>query len=818
MTRRRRKKSQKNRNDQEKEDYEYRGLVSAETRKSIFIIILLVLALVSFLSLFDLAGALGQFIRQSLGAIFGWGLYLFPVIMLVLGYALLRPEKYDIKPSNCLGLIILFLSYSGLFQFFKDFNEPAVLAQAQGGGYLGFAVYYSLQKVMGSWAGLIILVALLFISLLVTFNTSLPALINKINVFGYLKKRVAKELDEEDEEAWEEEGEETGTEGEAGDFLSAEAENVAEASLSAETPSAAEASASAKETGQPADEDSGQFSKKKITAGRLPKNIVEGLNITFARGHYRKIEVPLSLLESRKGKPTSGDIKHNLEVIKTTLENFGIPVEMGEVSVGPTVTQFTLKPHQGIKLSKIVALQNDLALALAAHPIRIEAPIPGKSLVGLEVPNQSIAIVKLKDVLMSREFAAKKGDLKICLGQDVSGRSWVVDLAKMPHLLIAGATGSGKSVCINNVLVSLLYQYTPSQLRLVMVDPKKVELTNYNSIPHLLTPVITEVNKTINALRWVVREMDERYRLLNASKKRNIESYNQSVLTNKLPYIVVVIDELADLMAVAARDVEAAIVRLAQMARAVGIHLIVATQRPSVNVITGLIKANITARIAFAVASGIDSRTIIDTTGAEKLLGKGDLLFTSAEITKPRRIQGAYLTDEEIERVIDFWQSQGDTDYQDEVTEGSAQLKVPGFNGGFDNNGDELLAEAKEIIMRAGKGSASLLQRRLRVGYARAARLLDLLEEQGIIGPAEGAKPREILVSDAEIMGIPVETTEHYENNYANETEEQETDEEEITEDDGDDESPADKDDQGEEEEAEEENKNDEAGELEIKH
>jgi S-DNA-T family DNA segregation ATPase FtsK/SpoIIIE len=754
MARKRKKKYQKRRDKKEEEDYEYRGLVSDETKKSIFIIILLVLALVSFLSLFDLAGALGQFIRQSLGSVLGWGLYPFPFIMLILGYALLRPEKYDIKPSNYLGLIILFLSYSGLFQFFKDFNDPAIFVKTQGGGYLGFAVYFSLQKVMGSWAGLIILVALLFISLLITFNTSLPNLINKINVFGYIKKRVAKELDEEDEEEWESEEDEDEAEAEAlasgkKDWIDGPTEETAEETESDEVN----------------DEDSAQFSKKKITENQTPKNIPEGINVTFAHGKNRRVEVPLSLLESRKGKPTSGDIKHNLEIIQTTLENFGIPVEMGEVSVGPTVTQFTLKPHQGIKLSKIVALQNDLALALAAHPIRIEAPIPGKSLVGLEVPNQSIAIVKLKDVLMSKEFTAKKGNLKICLGQDVSGRSWVVDLAKMPHMLIAGATGSGKSVCINNVLISLLYQYTPSQLRLIMVDPKKVELTNYNNIPHLLTPVITEANKTINALRWTVREMDERYRLLNASKKRNIESYNQSVLTNKLPYIVVVIDELADLMAVAARDVEAAIVRLAQMARAVGIHLIVATQRPSVNVITGLIKANITARIAFAVASGIDSRTIIDVSGAEKLLGKGDMLFTSAEITKPRRIQGAYLSDEEIERVIDFWQSQGDTDYQDNITEGATQLKVPGFNG-FDDNGDELIDEAKEVIMKAGKASASLLQRRLRVGYARAARLLDLMEEQGIIGPAEGAKPREILVSDAEIMGIPVETTEHYQNDY----------------------------------------------------
>jgi len=451
-------------------------------------------------------------------------------------------------------------------------------------------------------------------------------------------------------------------------------------------------------------------------------------------------------------------------------------VDMDEVNTGPTFTQFTFKPHEGIKLNRITTLQDNLALALAAHPIRIEAPIPGRALVGVEVPNQKITTVKLKDILTSFEFKNKKGVLKVGLGEDVSGRSWTIDLAAMPHMLIAGATGSGKSVCINSVIISLLFQYSPEDLRFLIVDPKKVELTNYNGIPHLLTPVITEVDKTVNALRWAVKEMEERFKILSGAGKRNIVAYNSAVLVNKLPYIVIIIDELADLMATSARDVEAAIVRLSQMARAVGIHLVVATQRPSVNVITGLIKANIPGRIAFAVASQIDSRTILDTSGAEKLLGKGDLLFKAADLGKPRRIQGAFLSDAEIERVIDFWKQQDEPDYNDSVTEGHTGSGASPVD--FSSDGDELLEEAKEILIKAGKASASLLQRRLRVGYARAARLLDLLEERGIIGPGDGAKPREILVSDSNLLHIPTETTAKYENKNYQEQPVEEEDEE----------------------------------------
>jgi S-DNA-T family DNA segregation ATPase FtsK/SpoIIIE len=425
---------------------------------------------------------------------------------------------------------------------------------------------------------------------------------------------------------------------------------------------------------------------------------------------------------------------------------------MGDVSIGPTVTQYTFKPAEGVKLSAITALQNDLALALAAHPVRIEAPIPGKSLVGLEVPNEGVAIVRLREVLQSDEYQKSAKALTLALGRDVAGNPVVADLAGMPHLLIAGATGSGKSIAINTLLASLLYRNSPQQLKMILVDPKRVELTAYNGIPHLITPVIIEPKKTIAALRWCVAEMDKRYELLNVSGKRNIASYNAASKGSKLPYIAVVIDELADLMAVAANDVEAAIVRLAQMARAVGIHLIVATQRPSVDVITGLIKANITTRMAFTVASSIDSRTILDHAGAEKLLGNGDMLFISAQLSKPRRIQGAFVSETEVARVTDFLKEHTtEPAYVEGVTNGQAAGAngTPGALSASESaeDDDPMLEQAKAVIVESGKASASLLQRRLSLGYARAARLLDIMEQKGWIGPGQGAKPREIFLA-----------------------------------------------------------------------
>ena len=478
------------------------------------------------------------------------------------------------------------------------------------------------------------------------------------------------------------------------------------------------------------------------TAGKAP-----GLQIESVVLEDRKDwKLPnFDLLDDNQTEVDSGNIEVNVAIIKKTLADFGIDVEMGEVNVGPTVTQYTLRPSVGVKLSQIAALQNDLALALAAHSIRMELPIPGKALVGIEVPNKSTAIVRLREVMQTKDFVDHKSKLVLALGRDVAGHPMIVDLAKMPHLLVAGATGTGKSVAINSLFISLLYRNTPQDVKFIVIDPKRVEMTPYNGIPHLLTPVVTENEKAVNALKWAVAEMDRRYKLLAEAGKRNIAEYNEASAL-QMPYIVILVDELADLMATAQADVEGAIVRLAQMARAIGIHLVLATQRPSVDIITGLIKANITSRIAFAVASQIDSRTILDSSGAEKLLGNGDMLFTSAEFNKPKRVQGAYIGEKEVKKVVDFFKAQvGAVIYNEEILEKPKRpLGIPGMEGEGEGDNDPLLEEATEEVKRAGKASASLLQRRLRVGYARAARLLDIMEAKGIIGPGEGAKPREV--------------------------------------------------------------------------
>jgi len=465
---------------------------------------------------------------------------------------------------------------------------------------------------------------------------------------------------------------------------------------------------------------------------------------------------PVDLLESDKGVPSAGDIRINSTIIKRTLQNFDIQVEMSEVNIGPTVTQYTLKPAEGVKLSKITTLNNDLSLALASHPLRIEAPIPGRPLVGIEVPNKTRTMVRLRNLVEHQNFQNAASSLTLSLGRDVAGNPMFADLARMPHLLVAGATGTGKTICLNSIILSLLYQNSPDILKFILIDPKRVEFPVYNDLPHLLTPVIFDAQKSINAFRWLITEMERRFDVLSQEKARDIASYNEVVLREgrePLPYIVLIVDELADLMAARGRDIEAGIVRLAQMSRAVGIHLIVATQRPSVEVITGLIKANITSRITFQVASQVDSRTVLDMSGAEKLLGAGDMLFVSAEITKPRRIQAAYVSDKEVKKVVRFIKTQNPSvgveepakELVHELKKTLEENKEFDFMAGED---DPLLEEAKKLVIEAKKASASLLQRRLRVGYARAARLIDILEEKGVVGPGEGAKPREILISN----------------------------------------------------------------------
>lgn len=695
--------------------------INPETKKGIFIVFLFALAGISVLSILDLAGNAGQVIKNSLASFFGLGQYLVPIILMLLGYVSLNEKKYQLTASNYVGIVFLVLSLAAILQINLTDGDPlSLLNLAEGGGYLGLVLAFPLLKFLGGVATMLVLVAIFISSLLLTFNTSLHTIAEKGNIWKKISQALRLFF--------------LGLKFGKNKEIPADGQ-TAEEPIMPPIP----------ETKTPT------FETKNVAENQATKPESQADFPTIPlRVSRKKIDLPLDLLDDQSEKPTSGDIKTQMNIIQKTLENFGINVEMSDVSVGPTVTQYTLKPADGVKLSKITGLHNDLSLALAAHPIRIEAPIPGKSLVGVEVPNQKVAAVNLKEILRSQEFKQRKTNLTVALGKDVSGKVWAADLSKMPHLLVAGSTGSGKSVCLNTVIVSLLYQNSPDDLRLIMVDPKRVEFTVYNGIPHLLTPVITDTVKTVNALKWVIGEMDRRFELLSKHGKRDISAFNQET-NEKMPYLVLIIDELADLMAVAAAEVEAAIIRLAQMARAVGIHLILATQRPSVNIITGLIKANITTRIAFAVASSTDSRTILDTSGAEKLLGRGDMLYTCPDLGKPKRLQGAFVRDHEIKKIIDYLKSQDEPEYLEEVTQKPAigAASIPGFDFASDSD-DELLSDAKEVIVQAGKASASLLQRRLKVGYARAARLLDLLEEQGIIGPSDGAKPRDILLS-----GIP---------------------------------------------------------------
>ncbi|OGY91987.1 MAG: hypothetical protein A3B30_00955 [Candidatus Komeilibacteria bacterium RIFCSPLOWO2_01_FULL_52_15] len=689
-----------------------------ETKRGIAIVIIFTAAFITLLSFFHATGSVGDALVTFLGKVFGMGAWLVPVLVLIIAYQLLRPSRYDVRIVNYIGLVVTIASYCGLAHLsVRDASLSEIMRAGAGGGLLGYAVGNTLYRAAELWGSVIILLAFLLIGFFMFLNTSFATI---VSIWRQLYDAVAHTLSQlmprkKDEPVYENR------------FETAELTKADEPEQESEE----------EETeGEP----SAVMPRRAPSERQKPRRIIQP-----------KIDIPLDLLSAITDTPTGGDIKAGMKKIEETLKSFGIEVTMGEVNVGPTVTQYTLKPMEGVKLTQITALQNDLALALAAHPIRIEAPIPGKSLVGIEVPNQTISIVRLREILASSVYAGRRSNLMLSLGKDVSGRVMMADLGKMPHLLIAGATGSGKSVSINSMLISLLYQNGPDMLKLILVDPKRVELTSYDGIPHLLTPVIIDIEKTINALRWTVERMDERYRILSAAGKKNIDAFNEARLVEKMPYIVIIIDELADLMMVAAKEVESCIIRLAQMARAVGIHLILATQRPSVNVITGLIKANITSRIAFAVASQTDSRTIIDSSGAEKLLGNGDMLYISAELSKPKRIQGAFVNEKEISAVTDYLKEHGKPEYEPEVIErrrGSTSAVV----GGFESSNDEReMREAALVVIKAKRASATLLQSRMRVGFAKGSRLLDLLEDRGIIGPQNSSKPREVLITEEEL-------------------------------------------------------------------
>lgn len=489
------------------------------------------------------------------------------------------------------------------------------------------------------------------------------------------------------------------------------------------------------------------------------------------------VKPPLYLLKGSFGERNqTTDLKkialQRADILIETLKSFNVEAEIVNISIGPNITQFELSPKRGVKVSKIVNLADDIALNLAAADVRIEAPIPGKAAIGIEVPNDNINMVHLRDIIESREFKNNDSKLTFALGKDISGTPITADISRMPHLLIAGATGSGKSVCINNLILSILFNATPDEVRMILIDPKVVELKVYDSIPHLLIPVVTDPRKAAGALVWGVTEMNRRYNMFADNSVKDFKSYNKvaqdynfgkpEIEKEKLPLIVIIIDELADLMSVAPNEVEDSICRLAQMARAAGIHLVLATQRPSVNVITGLIKANIPSRISFAVSAQVDSRTILDMNGAEKLIGKGDMLYLPIGMQKPKRLQGAYVSDKEVEAVVDFLKSHKDVEYDDDVFEmiekGEFEKDARGTKG---NDADEFLSDAIRIVVETGNASASLLQRKLKIGYARAGRIVDQMAEREIVGPYAGSKPREVLISKEEFYEMEMKSKKH---------------------------------------------------------
>lgn len=782
-------------------------MLSRELQRSLSVILLFTLAIASFLSFFNIAGAFGRFINHYYSILFGWGKFVFAVLLLLLSVFLYwhnyKNNRVNLRFAHYFGAFLLILNSCGLATYWVWLHLPLADAGAlidkialyQGGGYLGFVGMIVLVKFLGDILAGILLGSLLLVGVMLTFQTSLNQLIKKTYVIEWLAKgiwwflvsvaglfatlftAIGDKLSKRGEKAEEVEDDDAAIDEDA-DFDADGEPAVAEMvnrklelddglpESNAEFVDLNDGSEEEMENEYEASDEVGADDDEEIVGvpvfeaseSQLLKKDQHEIADNELLFPYQTDEIlqyqqdlSLNILEKQSAKPQNEDIKTRSQQIKKTLQNFGIEVEMKDVKVGPVVTQFSVKPAEGIKLSRITALQDDLSLALSAYPLRIEAPIPGKPYVGLEVPNKQTTIVRLKPMLESEEYTGRKNNLQIALGQDVAGKTWFADISKMPHLLVAGQTGSGKSVCLNAIIISLLYQNQPSDLRFVMVDPKRVELTLYNGIPHLLTPVITDVPRTLNAFKWTVAEMERRYTILSKFGKCDIASYN-AIAQEKMPYLVFIIDELSDIMLTAGRDVEAYIVRLTQMARAVGIHLIIATQRPSVNVITGLIKANIPARIAFSVASNTDSRTILDKAGAEKLLGKGDMLFQDPGESEPRRIQGVYISDEEVKRATLMLKENLETPivYPEEIVNNDSGHDINHGDRTFgavdDFSGDDpLYRQAVDIVMQTKKASASYLQRRLRIGFTRAARLIDIMEENGVVGPAQGAKPREIL-------------------------------------------------------------------------
>jgi S-DNA-T family DNA segregation ATPase FtsK/SpoIIIE len=652
-----------------------------------------------FLSIFtvisdlDKGGVLGNYYKDLMIQIFGISHFGLILLFLFLGISWLLRFNINWKISTSFALLILFLTFS-------TFSEIVF----QDGGIIGKWLL-SFENYLGRIGLVVILIILSFISLSIIFQKPFSEILNLI-----LQKFKKEKIEIED-------------------YTKEAKKEIKEKKEQVKAPEIIRPTKIKQEV------------KEEIRLKKLPIKTSWELP-------------PISLLDKTESRPDSGDIKENIEIIKTTFENFGINVEVVEVTIGPTVTRYAIKPPEGVKLSKILALQNDLALALAVQNIRIEAPIPGRALIGIEVPNIKSAIVRLRSLIENPEFLESESLLLFPVGRLITGEPFYADLALMPHILIAGTTGSGKSVFIHSILISLLMKNTPEVLNFILVDPKRIELVRYENLPHLLMDPILDVKKVVPVMNWVIDEMERRYKEFQNYRVRDIDAYNKLQIQKKkkiMPRIIFVIDEMADLMIKQGNLIESAIVRLAQMARATGIHLVLATQRPSVNVVTGLIKANIPNRICFKVASQVDSRTVLDYSGAEKLIGAGDMLFISNIFGGMKRIQAPLVTEKEIERIVDFWAKQALEKEDFEKEEISLEeYEKPKEAIETEETEEELVKAAFQIILETGKASTSLLQRKLKIGYSRAARILDILEEKGIVGPQEGTKPRKILIENIE--------------------------------------------------------------------
>lgn len=699
---------------------------------------LIAISILLVVAWFGVGGPILEWVQKTALDSIGYAVYIIPLLFIYVAVEIFRAEENRLPLVMKFATILLIVWFAGLFGLMQKADGTS------SGGFIGDLVNSGMLSLVESPVAAFIYIFLVFITVLFVIRVSPFTIIRKLWQLAQTEK-----FDSDQNVKIMRQAAEIGE--------SKKSTPIADFKMNAGVPTL-----DSKEE----DKKSSHLSSLRGSINRDKGAEDQAALVSINDPNWEPPSI--ELLEKKQSPADAGDVQHNAQIIKDTLGEFNIDVDMEGANIGPKVTQYTLKPPSGVKLTRITALETNIALNLAAQSLRIEAPIPGQRAVGIEVPNRKAADVRLYGILTSKQWKHGDEPLSFAIGKDISGEAVVGELNKMPHLLIAGQTGSGKSVMINTLLTSLLYRNSPAEMKLILVDPKQVEMAPYEDIPHLLTPVITEPEKTISALKWAVNEMERRYKLLAEEKLRDIHSYNQKLQKgNKkvsvedddgnmqqhedgaMPYIVIVIDELADLMMVAARDVEALIVRLAQKARAVGIHLVLATQRPSVDVITGLIKANVPARIAFTVASQVDSRTILDQVGAEKLLGQGDMLLLTPAMSKPKRIQGAWVMDEEVIKITDHLRMQSAPQYNDEIVSQPVQLNGKG-GVAMDystNTGDQTYQEALQIVIDSGKASASLLQRRLGIGYAKAARYIDMMEEQGIVGQASGnSKPRDVLV------------------------------------------------------------------------